>query len=49
MKILIFYSIASTVVWLVASVLGAGIGWSMFLAFTVPPALLMVWALRRLG
>ncbi len=47
-KILIFYSVASTVVWLVASALGAGMGWSMFLGFTVPPALLLAWALWRI-
>ncbi len=48
LKVIVFYTVASTVVWVVVSALGAGIGWSLFLSLTVPPALLVAWALWRL-
>jgi hypothetical protein len=47
-KKLLYYSIAASLVGFVASAMGIGMGWSLFLGVTVPPALALVWVLRRL-
>ena len=49
MKILVYYSIASTVIWYAAQALGAGFGLSMFAALIGPPALKLALIARSMS
>ncbi len=49
MKKIIFYSVASTIIWYATQALGAGFGISVFASLMGPPALLMAFIIYRMN
>ena len=49
MKKIVFYSVASGVIWYAMQALGAGFGVSVFASLMAPPALLMVFIIYRMS
>lgn len=49
MKKIVFYTVASTIIWYVTQALGAGFGVSVFASLMGPSALLMVFIIYRMN
>ena len=47
MRNLVYYTVASWIVWFAAQALGASLGWTIFTSLVVPPFLLLALAMYR--